>query len=113
MDEKKPYGLYVVLPQDISESETRYIITPDWCLLYTQNEPPERNEEVTNLQQLPALAKEWLEAQIEDIRKKYLAEQKQEVLKKAKDFTQRFAEELAKEQERVNKEANNDAATEP
>ena len=102
-DEKRPYGLYVVLPQDIPETEPHYIITPDWCLLYTQNQPPVRSEEVTDLHQLPALAKEWLESTIEEIRKRYLAEHREDILKKARTFTQRFAEELAKEKEAIDR----------
>lgn len=111
MDEKKPYHLYVVLPSDIAESEKRYLITPDWCLLYTQNDPPARHEEVTDMAKLPSIAREWLDSTIEEIRKEYLVKHREQMLRRAGEFTKRFAAELAVEKELAEKEAVADADT--
>ena len=109
MDEKKPYHLYVVVPSDISESEKWYLTTSEWCLLYTQNDPPARNEEVTDLSMLPSLAREWLDSTIDEIRKEYLVKHREQMLRRAGEFTKRFAAELAIEKELAEKEAVADA----
>ena len=103
MDEHKKYHLYAVMPQDIPKGEKHYIITPEWTLLYTQNNPPERSEEVKRVSQLPILARDWLAAAIEDVRREYLALHQVEVERKARDFQERFAKEIAAEREMLEK----------
>lgn len=75
------YRLFVVLPENIPEGEKYYLVTADYCLLYTAaEEVPEGAREYTKIPALPALAKEWLAECIDDLRKKALAQQKQTLL---------------------------------
>lgn len=100
--EKLDYRLYAVFPEDVPENEPYYIATPDWCLLFTENEPKGKHREITKAAQLPPLAKQWLVGVIEEIQKKYLAEHEKELLCRAKQFRDKFAAELAVEQEKQN-----------
>ena len=101
MTEKREYGLYVVRPEDIPETEQRYLITPDYCLLYTPNMPPRKSAKVTSLEKLPTVAYEWLKEQVESVRKEYIAERSKEILTEAKAFHDVFRGELEKERREV------------
>lgn len=101
MSDTPQYHLYVVRPQDIPADEKHYIITPDWCLLYTSNTPPEPYREVTRLNNLPMPAKQWLDDAIAQVNVEYLKEHEKEVLQKAKSFHDRLAQELAIEQAKM------------
>lgn len=106
---RKTYSLYVVRPEDISEKERYFLITPDWTLLYTDKKPPERNIKVTDLSKLPTLAVDWLNSTIEKMRAEYLADNAKEILQRGKAFNDRFAEELKAERKNMEKEnAGND-----
>ena len=98
---KKKYGLYVVRPEDIGEEERHYLITPDYCLLYTKNKPPQKSAAVTHTDRLPALAAQWLKEQIEQIRREYAAEHKTEILRQAKTFYDAFRKELEAERQHL------------
>ena len=75
------YRLFVVLPENIPEREEYFLVTAQYCLLYTAAEKaPDGAREYTKIHALPALAKEWLGECIDDIRKKALAQQKQTLL---------------------------------
>jgi len=75
------YRLFIVLPKNIPEGEKYYLITAQYCLLYTDAEKaPEGAREYTKIHKLPALAKEWLAECIDDVRKRALAEQKESLL---------------------------------
>lgn len=88
------YGLYVVRPKDIGEEERHFLITAEYCLLYTKNAPPQKSVEISDLSMLPETAKQWLNGAIDDVRREYLANNQNEILKRAKTFNERFAEEL-------------------
>lgn len=98
MDEKAKYRLYVISPENIADDERHYLITPDYCLLYTQKERGEAEKaiEIKDIKSLPSVAKEWLNERIEMIRTEYLAEHKREILEAAEDFGRSFAQELEK-----------------
>ena len=95
------YRLFVVRPQDISQTERNYLITPDYSLLYTQNAPPKKSEEVTNLSILPPTALEWLKERVTAIQAEYLRTHKKEALERAGDFVSLFQAELERENERL------------
>ena len=96
MSEKK-FRLYLVRPEDIPAREQFYLITPKYCLLYTQNAPPKKNREIVEIGRLPALASEWLKTTIDQIRERYLTDNEREILRRGKEFAERFREELEKE----------------
>lgn len=102
------YGLYIVCPEDIKETERYYLITPKWTLLYTNRKPPERNKPVTDMSKLPDLAVEWLKATIDQMRAEYMRDNAQEILRRGKAFNDRFAEELEAEREKLAKERQTD-----
>lgn len=91
------YQLYIVRPQDINDNEQHYLITVDYCLLYTNNKPPKINKKITDMKLLPELAMSWLSECIEDIRLKYLADNQSEIVDKANAFAERLQKELAAE----------------
>lgn len=95
------YGLYLVRPEDIPKGETRYMLTADWCLLYTSGGKPEYGREITDLNLLPAEADAWLRRQIYELRMEYARAHKRELLDRAGVFTAVFEGELAKERERL------------
>lgn len=97
----KKYHLYVVRPQDISQVERNYLITPDYSLLYTQNEPPKKSEEVTDLSILPPSAMDWLKERIDVIRIEYMRAHSEEAQEYAGNFIERFQQELERENERL------------
>ena len=101
---KKQYHLYVVMPEDIAETERFYLITAKWSLLYTDKKPPKQHREVTDIANLPALATEWLKSTIEQIREEFLKENEQEILRRGKAFTERFEAELKAEKEKLEQE---------
>lgn len=101
LDLKRPYRLYVTRPEDIGEGERHYLVTPDYCLLYTQNPPPERSAEVESLAQLPPEAWEWLRERVEVIRAEYIKARERELLERAAEFTGLFGSELAREREKL------------
>lgn len=75
------YRLYIILPQNIPEGEKYYLITAQYCLLYTNAETvPDGAVEYTKINKLPELAKEWLAECIDNVRKRALAEQKESLL---------------------------------
>ena len=110
MAAKKEYGLYVVRPEDIEAKETRYLITPDYCLLYTQSKPPAKSVKVKSLDRLPPLAWEWLKEQVDSVRREYIAQNEAEILAQAKSFFDVFRTELEAERQRILKEGDSDAA---
>lgn len=110
MSVRKQYHLYVVRPEDIPEGEPFFLITAKYSLLYTANRPPKRSREISDLAQLPALAMEWLKTSIDQIRAEYLAENEREILRRGKEFTERFAAELAAEREKLEKKEGTDGA---
>lgn len=95
------FHLYVVRPQDISQTERYFLITPDYSLLYTQNAPPEKSEEVTNLSILPPTAMEWLKERVTAIQAEYMKAHEKETLERAGDFVALFQAELERENERL------------
>lgn len=101
------YGLYVVMPEDIGEGEEHFLITPNYCLLYTPNQPPEKSAEVTDMKLLPALAKNWLSETIDAIRRRYLEENQAEILLRARNFNELFEKELQQERERIRRSVEN------
>ena len=66
------YRLYVLLPQEIPEDAEFYLITGKYCLLYTNEAPPEGAREVRRVSDLPELAKSWLGGCIDEIRTRAL-----------------------------------------
>lgn len=94
------YGLYVVRPEDIGASEKYYLITPTYCLLYTQKKPKE-GMPVRSLSTLPSLAKQWLSGAIESVRQAYLISHQQELLAKGKAFSDALRKELDAERNRL------------
>lgn len=74
------FHLYLVLPQNIPEGETFFLVTAKYCLLYTQGEAPKGAKEIKKISTLPRLAKEWLAGCIDQIREKALEEQKDQLL---------------------------------
>lgn len=66
------YRLYVLLPQNIPENEEFFLITGKYCLLYTDQAPPEGAREVKRVSDLPELAKRWLGGCIDEIRTRAL-----------------------------------------
>ena len=102
----KKYHLYVVRPEDIPEKEKYFLITAKWCLLYTNRKPPKKNREVKDVNQLPSLAIEWLTATIDQIREEYLKANANDILRRGKEFTQIFENELKAEQEKIEAESN-------
>lgn len=98
------YRLFVVLPENIPEGEKYYLVTADYCLLYTAaEEAPKGAKEFTKIPALPALAKEWLAECIDDLRKKALAEQKEALLNEtAPAFYAALRDALEAENKRLN-----------
>ena len=94
MDSGKKFGLYVVRPQDIGEEETRYLITPGYSLLYTQNDPPKDSIPVKDMALLTKTAVNWLREQVNDIRREYLKENEKAVLAELSAYHAALAEEL-------------------
>lgn len=74
------YRLFLVAPDDIPGDEPYYLITAKYSLLYTQNEPPERNREITEVSNLPQTVKDWLAGCIDELRSKALEQQRDELL---------------------------------
>ncbi len=104
---EKKYHLYVVKPDDIPQKEKYFLITRKWCLLYTNSTPPKTHREITDLKNLPALATEWIQATIDQIRENYLKENEDEILRHGKAFADRFEAELKAEKEKLEQEAQN------
>lgn len=98
MDERTQYRLYVIAPEIIPDDARHFLITPDYCLLYTQSviEDETKAIEVTDIEALPSVAKEWLAERIEQIRTEYLANHQREILEAAEEFGRSFVEELGK-----------------
>ena len=101
MNEDKRYGLYLARPEDIGETERFFLITPKWSLLYTDSEPPEPSREITELDALPAMAREWLNETIEQLRAEHLAAHQEEILRRGREFARRFEAELKAEREKL------------
>ena len=99
--------LFLVRPEDIGENEKYFLITGTYCLLYTDNKPPKSHREIKDLKLLPALAMEWLNQTIDQMRTEYLRDNAQEILKRGKAFTERFEEELKAEKEKLEQEQTN------
>lgn len=93
----RPFHLYAVELEDISVEERYFLATPDYCLLYTQNDPPQNHKEVEHIKALPRLAIEWLDEQIQRIQTDYLLEHDADVAIQAENFMKRFEAELEKE----------------
>lgn len=74
------YRLFLVAPDDIPGDEPYYLITAKYSLIYTQNEPPERNKEITKIADLPQTVKDWLSVCIDELRSKALEQQRDELL---------------------------------
>lgn len=91
------FHLYVILPEDIPAGEKRYLITPGYCLLYSNLESVERGREITEVSTLPALAKQWLGECIEDLRREVLRERQADILSAASKFREAFVRELEAE----------------
>lgn len=98
---KPQYNLYVIRPEDIEDGERHYLITPDYCLLYTNKKPAMKCEQFTKLEELPAAAWEWLKVEIESIRLEYMAQNQKEILGKAKQFNEQFRLELENERKKL------------
>lgn len=98
------YRLYLTLPEKIRKNERHYIITPDYCLVYT-NKPmrKEGTEEITDFSILPSEAWEWLVSRINTIRADYIAENKNAVLLEAERFGEEFLK-LATEKDKTKEE---------
>lgn len=90
----KKWRLYLVQPESIGEKERYFLITRGWSLLYTCRKAPEGSREITNLKKLPAVAVEWLSSTIDQVREEYLRENANEILRRGKQFNERFEEEL-------------------
>ena len=103
------YHLYVALPEAIRATDRHYLITPDYCLIYTDEQlPADSATEIKNLHMLPASAWEWLAERINIIRAEYLIQHKEEVLEEAKKAGRKMLELLKKTTER-DKEVSADA----
>ena len=103
MDSGKKFGLYVVRPQDIGEEETRYLITPGYSLLYTQNDPPKDSIPVKDMALLTKTAVNWLREQVNDIRREYLREREKDLLQELSGYHAALAEELERVREQTNR----------
>lgn len=87
----KKYRLYLALPDAIRKDEKHYLLTPDYCLVYTDR--PIKGggaEEIRDFSLLPSDAWEWLIGCINLIRAQYLARHREEVLKEAEKFSADF-----------------------
>ena len=74
------FRLFLVAPDDIPGDEPYYLITAKYSLLYTQNDPPKRNKEITKIADLPQTVKDWLAGCIDELRGKALEQQRDELL---------------------------------
>ena len=97
------FHLYLIDPEDIPEEETYYLITPGYCLLYTQTEGIEGTKEIEEVASLPALAKNWLSQCIDDVRRTVLAEKQDELLEAAERFRHSLGKELEAERKMAKK----------
>ena len=95
-DEEKPYKLYAMPAGHITSDAEFFFLLPDIDLIYTQ-EPPAHAMEVTDPEQIPAAARIWLAETIEEIAKRYLAENEDALLEGTKTFMDRFRKELETE----------------
>lgn len=98
---RESYGLYLVKPEDIGPDEKYYLITAQWSLLYTNQEPPKASREITDLKVLPGTALRWLNETITEIRREYLEENRKEILAFAKSFNEVFEQELREERRMI------------
>lgn len=98
MRRNEKYRLYLTLPKKIRKNERHYIITPDYCLVYTDKPiRGEGAEEITDYSILPSEAWEWLVSRINTIRAQYLADNRNTVLREAERFGTAFLKLAARE----------------
>ena len=67
-------------------------------LIYTQNRPFNAVE-ISDPEQIPAQAREWLAETINDIAQRYLSENEEALLEGSKTFLERFRMELDRERD--------------
>lgn len=94
--DKQKYRLYVLRAEDIPEDAEYFCLLPEAALLYAR-EAPERAKEVLDTDILPAEARMWLVDSIEQITRKYMRENEDELLAGTKTFMERFRAELERE----------------
>ena len=105
------YRLFLVAPDEIPENEPHYLITAKYSLLYTENEPPKRNKEITDIPALPQTVKDWLAECIDEIRSAALAQQREALLaEQGPAFISALKTALDGERERLNRENKGDGA---
>lgn len=96
------YKLYLLLPDRIPKEERFFLVTAQYCLLYTNGEKPEGAIEIRNVKKLPHLAKEWLGRCIDELRAEALKKQKDRLLEETGPaFIGAFAEALKTEREKI------------
>lgn len=86
------YHLYALRAGDAPSDTEFYFLLPEIDLVYTQ-EKPEKAVEITNPEQIPAAAREWLLQTISVLTERYLTESDGAV-KGSRSFMDRFAREL-------------------
>lgn len=103
ISENQKYRLYALPAGDDKTGDAEYyFLLPDIDLVYTTHDMG-HGVEVTNPEQIPAQARQWLAETIQEIAERYLQENEEAVLTGSKTFLDRFRSELEKEQRKTEK----------
>lgn len=102
--ENEKYKLYALLAGDAPSDAEFYFLLPEIDLVYTREAPPKAME-ISDPQQIPAEAREWLANSIAIIAERYLRENTDVTLAGSRTFLDRLREELDAEIKKSTEEA--------